>query len=103
MVSLSKSRPDVAHGGTPSTRDIIQTSLLVDARYLTLAVQLAYRHKTGGKEVTVQSYRDTRNLLDAIYASNRLQLPLDGILLIGYSSGPIKQGVAPRSCTRNGT
>jgi len=25
-----------------------------------LAVQLAYRHKTGGKEVTVQSYRDGR-------------------------------------------
>jgi hypothetical protein len=70
--------------GNAVYRDIIQTSLLVDARYLTLAVQLAYRHKTGGKEVTVQSYRDTRNLLDAIYASNRLQLPLDGILLIGY-------------------
>jgi hypothetical protein len=32
----------------------------------------------------VQSYRDARNLLDAIYASNRLQLPLEGILLVGY-------------------
>jgi hypothetical protein len=39
---------------------------------------------TGGKPIVVQSYRDTRNLLDAVYASNRLQLPLDGILLIGY-------------------
>src|SRR5262249_46374692 len=70
--------------GNAVYRDLIQTSLLVDARYLTLAVQLAYRHKTAGKEVTVQSYRDTRNLLDAIYASNRLQLPLEGILLVGY-------------------
>ena len=34
--------------------------------------------------MVVQSYRDTRNLLDAIYASNRLVLPLDGILLMGY-------------------
>ncbi len=70
--------------GNAVYRDLIQTSLLVDARYLVLAVQLAYRHKTGGKEVTVQSYRDTKNLLDAIYASNRLQLPLDGVLLVGY-------------------
>jgi hypothetical protein len=70
--------------GNAVYRDLIQTSLLVDARYLVLAVQLAYRHKSGGKDMTVQSYRDTRNLLDAIYASSRLLLPLDGVLLIGY-------------------
>jgi hypothetical protein len=70
--------------GNAVYRDLIQTSLLVDARSLALAVQVAYRHKTGGKEIVVQSYRDTRNLLDAVYASNRLQLPLEGILLIGY-------------------
>lgn len=65
-------------------RDLIQTALLVDARFLVLAVQQAYRHKTAGQDVTVQSYRDTRNLLDAIYASDRLQLPLEGVLVIGY-------------------
>jgi hypothetical protein len=70
--------------GNAVYRDLIQTSLLVDARFLVLSVQLAYRHKTGEREVTVQSYRDTRNLLDAIYASNRLLLPLEGILLVGY-------------------
>lgn len=59
-------------------RDLIQTSLLVDARFLVLAVQVSYRHKTGGKEVVVQTYRNTRILLDAIYASQRLELPLDG-------------------------
>jgi hypothetical protein len=32
----------------------------------------------------VQSYRDARRILDAIYASTRLQLPLNGILLVGY-------------------
>lgn len=70
--------------GNAVYRDLIQTSLLVDARFLALAVQVSYRHQQKGKEVVVQSYRDTRNLLDAIYASNRLVLPLDGILLIGY-------------------
>ena len=70
--------------GNAVYRDLVEASLLVDARFLVLAVQSAYRHKTGGRDVTVQSYRDARNLLDAIYASNRLQLPLDGILLIGY-------------------
>jgi len=79
-----RSKPARGARGNAVYRDLIQTSLLVDAKYLVLAVQAAYRHKTGGKEVVVQSYRDTRNLLDAIYASNRLRLPLDGVLLIGY-------------------
>lgn len=70
--------------GNAVYRDLIQTSLLVDARFLALAVQLTYRHKSSGKDITVRSYRDTQNLLDAIYASNRLTLPLEGILLIGY-------------------
>jgi hypothetical protein len=65
-------------------RDLIQTSLLVDAQYLVLAVQNTYKHKSGGKDVAVRSYRDTTNLLDAIYASDRLRLPLEGVLLIGY-------------------
>lgn len=70
--------------GNAVYRDLIQASLLVDACFLVLAVQVSYRHKSGGKDVVVQSYRDTRNILDAIYASNRLTLPLQGVLLVGY-------------------
>jgi hypothetical protein len=70
--------------GNAVYRDLIQASLLVDTQFLVLAVQVSYRHKSGDKNVVVQSYRDTRNLLDAIYASNRLALPLKGILLVGY-------------------
>src|SRR5262245_36034361 len=40
--------------GNAVYRDLIQTSLLVDARFLALAVQTAYRHKSGGKDVVVQ-------------------------------------------------
>lgn len=70
--------------GNAVYRDLIQTSLLVDADFLVLAVQDSYHHKSGGKDIVVQSYRDTKNLLDAIYASRRLTLPLQGVLLIGY-------------------
>jgi hypothetical protein len=31
-----------------------------------------------------QSYRDAKDLLDAIHASGRLQFPFEGILLFGY-------------------
>lgn len=72
--------------GNALYRDLIQTSLLVDARYLVLAVVQEYRHKLTAKEAgaVVQSYRDSRKILDGIYASSRLQLPLEGVLLIGY-------------------
>ena len=58
----------------------------MDAEYLVLAVAQEYRHKLAANEAgaVVQSYRDARRILDAIYASARLQLPLEGILLVGY-------------------
>jgi hypothetical protein len=72
--------------GNAVYRDLIQTSLLVDARFFVLAVAQEYRHKLRSNPAgaVVQSYRDAKRPLDAIYASARLQLPLDGILLIGY-------------------
>ena len=65
-------------------RDLIRTSLIVNANFLVLGVQLAYRHAAKGGGVTVHSYIDTKNLLDALYASGRLQLPFKGVLLFGY-------------------
>jgi hypothetical protein len=70
--------------GNAVYRDLIEASLLVDARYLVLGVMAAYRHQSAGKTVTVASYTEARDLLDAVYASGRLQLPLDGVLLVGY-------------------
>lgn len=65
-------------------RDLIRTSLIVNVKYLALGVQLAYRHDADGRSVTVHSFLDTKSLLDAIYASGRLHLPFEGILLFGY-------------------
>jgi len=65
-------------------RDLIRSSLIVDVRYLALGVMPEYRHQSGGRGITVESYRDARDQLDAIYASGRLKLPFDGLLLFGY-------------------
>ena len=65
-------------------RDIVRTSLLLDADYLALLMPIAYRSQSGGKTSAVNGYANTRGQLSAIYASLRLRLPFDGVLLIGY-------------------
>lgn len=43
-----------------------------------------YHHKSGGKPIVVKSYGEAKEQLDAVYASQRLRLPFEGILLFGY-------------------
>ncbi len=62
-------------------RDIIRASLMVDADYLVMAMMLRYK---SGQTMVTKSYEVTANRVDAVYASDRLRLPLKGILLIGY-------------------
>jgi len=61
-------------------RDLVRASLMVDVSYLVLAMMLTYR--AGGQ--TMRSYEVARNRIDAIFASERLALPLEGLLLVGY-------------------
>jgi hypothetical protein len=70
--------------GNAVYRDLVRASLVVDARYLVLGVMSHYRHRSSGRAVVVGSYKDARNLLDAIFASGRLVFPFEGILLFGY-------------------
>lgn len=63
-------------------RDILRTSLLLDARFLVLLVPSAYQPESAKRPIN--AYEKTRFLLDAIYASDRLVLPFDGVLLVGY-------------------
>lgn len=65
-------------------RDIVRTSLILDARYLALLLPVAYRYGGEGKESAVHVYRETLDQLRAIYASQRLPLPFEGVLLLGY-------------------
>ena len=65
--------------GNATYRDLIRTSLIVGARYLALGVMTDYRHKNKGRPVVVESYRDAKSMLDAVYSSGRLQLPFEGV------------------------
>lgn len=70
--------------GNATYRDIIRTSLIVDAKYLALLLPISYRHVSGGREISVPAYEDCAYLLSALHASQRLQLPFRGVLLVGY-------------------
>jgi len=70
--------------GNAVYRDLIRTSLIVGARFLVLGVMNEYHHMSGGREVVVRSFDEARELLDAVFASGRLQLPFEGVLLFGY-------------------
>jgi hypothetical protein len=70
--------------GNAIYRDLIQASLMVDAEYLTLAVPVEYRYRSGGRVTREPSYAKTYSVVEAIYGSPRLTLPFDGLLLIGY-------------------
>lgn len=61
-------------------RDLVRASLMVSVSYLVLAMMLNY---TGGGH-TIRSYEVARSRLDAVFASDRLSLPLQGVLLVGY-------------------
>ncbi|MDZ5622048.1 hypothetical protein SFC88_14470 [Nocardioides sp. HM23] len=65
-------------------RDIVRTSLLLDAANLALLIPAVYRFTSGGRPQEKKAYESTRRQLDAIYASRRLRLPFDGVLLVGY-------------------
>ena len=57
-------------------KDIFQACVMHDVEYLVVAVRNTYRHQ--------KDFDIVVNFLDALYASNRLTLPLKGILVIGY-------------------
>lgn len=64
-------------------RDIVRTALVLDARFMALLLPLRYRSGAGDRYL-VPAYENTRNLLHAVYASDRLRLPFSGVLLVGY-------------------
>src|SRR5215470_11439558 len=70
--------------GNAIYRDLIQGSLMVDARFLVLAVPNEYRYKSGNRVAKEPSYGKTYSVVEAIYGSPRLQLPFEGLLLVGY-------------------
>lgn len=65
-------------------KDIFQACMMFEVEYLVLAVLNEYRINTGGRTVISHDYHEIKTFLETLYVSNRLRLPLKGILLIGY-------------------
>lgn len=65
-------------------RDLVRSSLIVDARFLILILPIEYRFSAGKRTGVEFAYRNTSDLLMAVYASQRLRFPFEGIALIGY-------------------
>lgn len=58
--------------------------MMFDVEYLAIAVLNEYRfNKTGGGGVS-RDYHEVKTFLETLYVSNRIRLPLKGILVIGY-------------------
>ena len=59
---------------------IFQACMMFDVEYLVVAVLNEY----SGGGVVSKDYQEVKTFLETLYISNRLKLPLKGILLIGY-------------------
>ncbi len=70
--------------GNAIYRDIIQTSLLVGVEYFVIAVPQKYSFVARGKNIDDKTYELCKSIFDAIYGGERLRLPFQGVLLIGY-------------------
>lgn len=57
-------------------KDLFQSCMMFNVEYLVLAVRNEYR---GHKDFEI-----VYTFLETLYISNRIQLPLKGVLLIGY-------------------
>lgn len=57
-------------------KDLFQASVMTNVDYLIIAVRQIYR--------TSKDFEKVIQFMDSLYASNRLNLPLKGVLIIGY-------------------
>ena len=65
-------------------KDIFQACMMFDVEYLAIAVLNEYHfNKTGGGGIS-HDYHEVKTFLETLYVSNRIRLPLKGILVIGY-------------------
>lgn len=65
-----------AYSNNQFLKDLFQACVMDDVDYLVIAVRQIYRDQ--------KDYLLIKNFIDTLYASNRLNLPLKGIQLIGY-------------------
>ncbi|MCF0122116.1 MAG: hypothetical protein HUJ74_02750, partial [Lachnospiraceae bacterium] len=64
-------------------KDIFQACMMYEVEVLILAVCNKYKFNNNGKHCIAEDFKSVYTFLETLYVSNRLQLPLKGILLIG--------------------
>ena len=69
--------------GNAVYRDLINACVMVQVKYLLLAIPNAYRYKSGGHDIVSQDYEKSLAVADALYGHSRVRLPYD-LVLIGY-------------------
>ncbi|MHB1119900.1 MAG: hypothetical protein ACYC11_07540, partial [Bellilinea sp.] len=57
-------------------KDLFQACMMNEVKYLAIAVRNIYRSS--------RDYEKLQTFFETLYASQRLELPLKGILIIGY-------------------
>lgn len=65
-------------------KDIFQACMMHEVEILVIAVLNEYHFKVKGKEHVSNDFQTIKTFLETMYISNRLHLPLKGILIIGY-------------------
>ena len=63
-------------------KDLFQACMMHEVRYLGIAVRNSYT--SGVKKTVSKDFERVITFFDTLYASDRLKLPLEGILIIGY-------------------
>lgn len=61
-------------------KDLFQASVMHDIDYLIIAVRNIYKTKSSKSK----DFEKVKSFIDTLYASDRLTLPLKGILILGY-------------------
>ena len=61
-------------------KDLFEACMMNEAEYLVIAVRNIYATKSSSSK----DFEKIEQFFDTLYQSERLQLPLSGILLIGY-------------------
>ncbi len=69
--------------GNAVYKDLVQSSMMVNVKYLILAVPNYYRYQRSGKKTGSPDYENTRSLADTLYQQSKFQLPYN-LILIGY-------------------
>ena len=65
-------------------KDVFQACMMFDVEYLVIAVLNEYHCFSNGKEIVSHDYAEIKTFLETMYVSNRIRLPLKGILVVGY-------------------